>query len=421
MTLRDRISAALQALRGGAVANSAQNIPPGANASELIRMGVFGNDATSFGPAVTDASALQVGAVYSCLTKLGGAVSQLPLHEYRDTPNGREPIAPHSSLWWLLNESPADAWTASAWKQWIVRCVKLRGDQHTEILRRRDGEVTGFKVHHPDNVQVRTVSGRLRYDCVDIETRRAYGVDQDDMLHFTGFGFDGERSVSAIKWAARNAIASELGAAQYIGKTVTEGGMPRIALEYPAHLNPTQAQQLREAFAATYGGGAGGKLPLVLAHGGKAHELSISPVDLELLASRRLDKQTICEVMGVPPIIIGDSEKTSSWGTGVEQVMLGWVRFDLAPMLAGWEEELNRKLFRRAGRFLEFSLGGLLRGDSKAQSEAFRSALGGPGTGDGWMTVNEVRAMLNLPRLTDPEADKPFKAQRGDTPQGNTP
>lgn len=412
MTLRDRISAALQALRGGAVSNSVQDYPPGSlTADDLVRLGFTGNAGT-FGPAVTDSSALQVGTVYACLAKLGGAVSQLPLHEYRHVAGQRQPIDPHSPLWWLLNESPAPAWTATSWKQWIVRCVKLRGDQHTQIIRRSDGEVVGLKVHHPDNVQVRTVNGRLRYDCWDAESGRAWGVDQDDMLHFTGFGFDGEKSMSAIKWAARNAIAAELGAAQYIGKTVTEGGMPRIALEYPATLDPKQAQQLRESFAAIYGGN-GGKLPLVLAHGGKARELSISPVDLELLASRRLDKQTICEVMGVPPIIIGDSEKTSSWGTGVEQVMLGWVRFDLAPMLAGWEEELNRKLFRRAGRFVEFSLGGLLRGDSKAQSDAFRSALGGPGTGDGWMTVNEVRGLLNLPRLTDAEADKPFRAQRG--------
>ena len=406
------------------VSNTAHDYPPGSlTGDDLLRLG-FGSSGGNFGPAVTDSSALQVGAVYACLSKLSGAVSQLPLHEYRHTPAGRQPVEPHSPLWWLLNESPQPAWTATAWKQWIVRCVKLRGDQHTELLRRGDGEVVGLRVHHPDSVQVRTVDGRLRYDCWDADTGRAKGVDQDDMLHFTGFGFDGERSMSAIKWAARNAIASELGAAQYIGKTVTEGGMPRIALEYPATLNPAQAQQVRDAFVSIYGAGAGAKLPLVLANGGKAHELSISPVDLELLASRRLDKQTICEVMGVPPIIIGDSEKTSSWGTGVEQVMLGWVRFDLAPMLAGCEEELNRKLFRKAGRFVEFSLGGLLRGDSKAQSDSFRAALGGPGTGDGWMTVNEVRGLLNLPRLTDAEADKPFKAQRGamqPTPKEPTP
>jgi len=299
-----------------------------------------------------------------------------------------------------------------------VRCVKLRGDQHTEILR-RGADVVGFRVHHPDAVVAARVNGRLRYACRHPDTQEIYGVDQDDMLHFTGFGFDGVSSMSAIKWAARNAIATELGAAKYIGKTITEGGMPRVALEYPANLPPGTANELRESFAAIYGQGEGGRLPLVLANGGKAHELSISPVDMELLASRRLDKQTICEVMGVPPIIIGDSEKTSSWGTGVEQILLAWVKFDLAPMLTGWEEELNRKLFRRAGRFVEFNLGALLRGDSKAQSDSFRAALGGPGTGDGWMSVNEVRRLLNLPKLDDPANDQPFRAQRNTAPDAS--
>lgn len=386
-------------------------------AAEALRIGLFGPGGGSFGPAVTDSSALQVGTVFACLSKLGGAVSQLPLHEYRERPE-RVQVTPATPLWWLLNEAPEPSWTASAWKQWVVRCVKLRGDQHTEILR-RGADVVGFRVHHPDAVVAARVNGRLRYACRHPDTQEIYGVDQDDMLHFTGFGFDGVSSMSAIKWAARNAIATELGAAKYIGKTITEGGMPRVALEYPANLPPGTANDLRESFAAIYGQGEGGRLPLVLANGGKAHELSISPVDMELLASRRLDKQTICEVMGVPPIIIGDSEKTSSWGTGVEQILLAWVKFDLAPMLTGWEEELNRKLFRRAGRFVEFNLGALLRGDSKAQSDSFRAALGGPGTGDGWMSVNEVRRLLNLPKLDDPANDQPFRAQRNTAPDAS--
>ena len=397
---------------------SVEDHPNGSlTAAEALRIGLFGPGGGSFGPAVTDSSALQVGTVFACLSKLGGAVSQLPLHEYRERPE-RVQVTPATPLWWLLNEAPEPSWTASAWKQWIVRCVKLRGDQHTEILR-RGADVVGFRVHHPDAVVAARVNGRLRYACRHPDTQEIYGVDQDDMLHFTGFGFDGVSSMSAIKWAARNAIATELGAAKYIGKTITEGGMPRVALEYPANLAPGTANDLRESFAAIYGQGEGGRLPLVLANGGKAHELSISPVDMELLASRRLDKQTICEVMGVPPIIIGDSEKTSSWGTGVEQILLAWVKFDLAPMLTGWEEELNRKLFRRAGRFVEFNLGALLRGDSKAQSDSFRAALGGPGTGDGWMSVNEVRRLLNLPKLDDPANDQPFRAQRNTAPDAS--
>ena len=431
MRITDRIAGAWNALTGSRepVASTALtarteptveildavDIPNGSlTSSDAIKMGLFGPIGNFFGPVVTDATAMQVGTVYACLSKLGGAVSQLPLHEYvLDQVGERARVTPPSPLWWLLNESPANAWTAAAWKQWIVRCVKLRGDQHTEIIRSRTGAPIGLKPHHPDCTQVRTVGGRLRYDVIDIETKRVYGVDQDDMLHFTGFGFDGERSMSAIKWAARSAVASELGAAQYLGKSVVEGGMPRVSLEMPGAMNKEQMAALRQSWVDIYGDGNGGKLPLILANGAKAHELSISPVDLELLATRKFDKATICEVLGVPPIIVGDSEKTSSWGTGIEQITLGWVRFDIQPMLCGWEEELNRKLFRRASRFVEFSLEALMRGDSKAQGEAFRAALGGPGTGDGWMTVNEIRKLKNLPALTDPEADEPFRAQRG--------
>ena len=415
MTIIDRLSAAWQALRGAGVHAAAVNHAEGTlSASELVRMRIFGPVGTSFGPAVTDQTAMQVGTVYACLEKLGGVVLQLPLHQFRlDTEGDRSRITPPTRLWWLLNESPSAAWTAASWKEWIVRCVKLRGDQHTEIVRNRMGEPVSLNVHHPDCVQARRVDGRLRYDVMDVDTGDVRGVDQDDMLHFAGFGFDGVRSLSAIKWAARNSIANTLGAAAYMGKTIAEGGMPRVALTYPATLNPAQTASLREQFVGIYGGGEGGRLPLVLTNGGTAKELNISPVDMELMAARKMDKADICEAMGVPPIIIGDSEKTSSWGTGVEQVTLGWVRFSVQPMLARWEEELNRKLFRQAGQFVEFSLEALLRGDSKSQSEAFRAALGGPGTGDGWMSVNEVRKLKNLPRLNDPEADKPFRAQRG--------
>ena len=393
----------------------------GLSPSEAARLGIFGNLDNSYaGVSVTDRSAMQVATVFACLSKLAGAVSQLPVHHYRLQATGDRERMPNTALWWLLNESPAPAWTAASWKEWIVRCIGLRGDQHTEILRTGPTAV-GLKVHHPDNVQSRTVDGRLRYSVRDAETGRLYGLDQDDMLHFTGFGFDGERSLSIIQHAARNAIGNTIAASRYIGKTIGEGGMPQITLEYPNKLSADQTTGLRDNFTRIYGGGEGRKLPLIMTEGGKARELSITPVDMELLASRRLEKQDICEAFGVPPIILGDSEKSSSWGTGVEQITIAWVRYSIKPMLARWEEEINRKLFRRAGQFVEFELAGLLRGDSKAQAEAFRAALGGPGTGNGWMSTNEVRRLINQAPLPGAEHDQPYRATRDTSTGAPTP
>ena len=409
--------------RSGVTVRNATTLVSSSDAAGMTRL--FDPLPTASGFPVTDQTAMQVSTVYRCLAVIGGSVLQLPLHMYRVAMDGtRERIQPYTPLWWMLNESPQPRWTAASWKEWVVRCVHLRGDQHTEILRYsapgRANEVAGLLPHHPDHVQVRVVDGRLRYDIFDPATNRRYGRDQDDMLHFSGFGFDGVRSLSAIQYAARGAIANSLAASDYMGRNVGEGAMPKIALQYPNKLSTDQARLLRESFVAAYTGPGAQKLPLIMTEGGTATPLHISPIDMQLLGSRQFEKEDICEALGVPPIMIGNSEKTTSWGTGVEQVTLGFVKYTLQPHLCRWEEELNRKLFRQAGRFVEFSLDALLRGDSKAQAEVFRFALGGPGSGDGYMSVNEVRSLKNLPPVDG--GDEPFRAQRGkDTQTGTTP
>lgn len=365
------------------------------------------------GFVVNDKTAMQVSTVYACLSKLAGAILQLPIEQYRMEPDGQRKQTPRNCLWWLLNESPSDAWTSASWKEYIIKCVALRGDQFTEIVRSKAaltyGYVVRFNIHHPDYVIPRRLKGRLVYDVQDLETSQVYTVDQDDMLHFTGFGFDGLRSLSMVQYAARNAIGNSLASADYSGRSIGEGAMPQIALSYPNKMNPEQSKNLRDSFVATYGSGTGArKLPLVLAEGGTVHELSISPVDMQLLESRRFEREDICQALGVPPVLIGDNDKTSSWGTGIEQITLGFVKYTVKPHLCRWEEEINRKIFRNAGPFVEFDLDALLRGDSKAQAEAFRAALGGPGTGDGFQTVNEIRRIKNLPPVEG--GDALFKA-----------
>lgn len=387
--------------------------------------------ATSSGYAVTDYTATLVTTVFACLSKISGAWLQLPAHEYTLSATGDRERAAVSKLWWMLNEQPSANWTAASWKEWIVNCVHLRGDQHTEIIRSSagtGGQIIGLRPLHPNWVVPRYyLAGdelRLCYDVNDPYRGRAYTLDQDDMLHFSGYGFDGRRSLSVLQHAARNAVGNSLAASDFSGKSVGQGAMPKIALTYPNKLDKGQKDLLRDSFVATYGAGpTQHMLPLVLTEGGTATPLSISPVDMQMLESRMFESGQICEAMGVPPIMIGNTEKTSSWGTGVEQITLGFVKFTLQPHLCRWEEELNRKLYPRAGRFVEFDLDALLRGDSKAQAEAFRLALGGPGSGDGWMSVDEVRKLKNLPSLEGDYA-KPFKAQRGTpapTPEPTAP
>jgi hypothetical protein len=96
--------------------------------------------------------------------------------------------------------------------------------------------------------------------------------------------------------------------------------------------------------------------------------------------------------------MIGETSKTTSWGTGIEQQAIGFVKYALGAHLNRIKDELNRKLFLTSRNFTEHNTDKLMEGDSKAQGEFFAKALGGPGT-QGWMAVDEVRQLKNLKPL----------------------
>ncbi len=96
--------------------------------------------------------------------------------------------------------------------------------------------------------------------------------------------------------------------------------------------------------------------------------------------------------------MIGHTEKSTSWGTGLEQQTLGFQKFTLRRRLNRVEQGLEKQLLsaadRAAGLTIEFNIQGLLRADSAARSAFYQSALT-----NGWMTINEVRALENLPSV----------------------
>lgn len=96
--------------------------------------------------------------------------------------------------------------------------------------------------------------------------------------------------------------------------------------------------------------------------------------------------------------MVGHTSKSTSWGTGIEEQTLGFVKFTLRDILKGLEQEIDRKLLRSAKFYSKFNLDALLRADSKGRADFYKAALGGT-QNPGFMTVNEVRALENLAPL----------------------
>lgn len=94
--------------------------------------------------------------------------------------------------------------------------------------------------------------------------------------------------------------------------------------------------------------------------------------------------------------MVGHTEKSTSWGTGIEQQMIGFLTFTLAPWLERIEQAINKNLLtivQRQTHYAEFALEGLLRADSQARADFYAKM-----TTNGIYTRDDCRVKENLPR-----------------------
>lgn len=353
---------------------------------------------------VTEDTAMRASAVYACVGLIAGSIASLPLPVYRRSNDGRETV--RHDVWWLLNESPSSDITAAVFWEYVVASILLYGDGFARLHRPApsSNDVRAIEALHPNRVQpFRTSAGELAYR-VTPERGAVTGVSSADMLHFASLGFDGLRSMSPIRFAARNAVAIALSADEYSNAFFRNGARPDFALKHPGNLSPEQANVLRATWMARYGGVANSHLPAILTGGMGIEKLTMNAEDAQLIATRAFQIEEIARIYGVPPFMIGHNEKTTSWGSGVEAMGIGFVKYTLQRHLVRIEQELNRKLWpKRETYFVEFNTAGLMRGDYKTRMEGYRIALGRAGE-PSWMRVNEIRRLENLP--PDDELDR---------------
>ncbi|VVE49579.1 phage portal protein [Pandoraea terrigena] len=358
---------------------------------------IGGGAISNAGPVVNETTAMKVSAVYACVALIAGAISTLPMQIYERTPTGRAAV--EHPYWWLLNEQPEPDVSAAVFWEYMVASRLFYGDCFAEIVRPsfRSSSVSGLKAHHPLRVfPFRDSHGDLWYRVQPL-VGAEYVLNPADIIHIPSLGYDGIRSPSPITYAARQAVGTSIAAAEYSARFFSNGARPDFALTTDGNMTDEQARLLRATWGERHSGVANSHLPAILTGGLKVQELTMSPVDAQILETSKWDLEEICRILGVPPFMVGSTEKTTSWGSGVENMSRGFVKFTLLRDLVKFNQELNRKLWPARQRiFCEFDVSGMERGDLASENDALRVAMGGPGA-PGWMTANEVRHIKLLP------------------------
>ena len=347
--------------------------------AELYHAGPLDADT---GVLLTPNTALQLDTVWACVRLISETLATLPLSMYERTSAGKTVASMHP-LHTVIHNQPNPDSTASVFWEAVVAAMLLRGNAHAEILKAGD-RVIGLVFLDPAKLVInRDENGKPRYEYQqDGAARRV--IPASRVWKIPGFTLDGKTGVSVIHYGAK-VFGAAMAAEKAAASTFRNGMLQTVYYKINQFLSPSQRADFHKNVRGSV---ERGEAPL-LEGGSDVNTIGINPSDAQLLESRAYSVEAICRWFRVPPHMVGHTEKSTSWGTGIEQQSIGFVAYTLEDHLTMWEQAIDRDLIGADDLlYARFNRAALVKGDIKARWEAYVKGLQW-----GVWSPNEIRAL----------------------------
>ncbi len=371
----------------------------GANISQWLELLLSGAK-TSSGVVMNEDKALTIGAVYTSVRIISGTLASLPLHVYRRNQDGGRDLALTHWAYPMLHDAPNEYHSAFTWLELLLAHLLLWGNSYNRIEWLNSGKGSALYPLMPWTVQPRMTSGGTKYYTVQLPDGRE-DLPDDEMLHVPGLSYDGMSGMSVIG-KMRDSLGIHKAADNLAGAFFGNGAKVGHILEIPGRMDPEAQKNLVNSLAQKFTNPEEAFKTLVLEEGAKLHGSLMMPLqDAQFFETRKFQRSEIFGWFGVPPHLAGDTERSTSWGTGIEQQDIGYAKHTITPICRRIEKEVDRKLFvRGSGFYAKFNIEGLMRGDFKTRMEGLQIAVGRP-----WLTGNEARDLDDWNRSTQEGMD----------------
>lgn len=354
------------------------------------------------GQIVSEHTALTLSAVYRSVTLIAGAVAGLPLRTLTDNPDGtRERVRS-----FLDNPGGPDRLTPFEWKELVMIHLLLHGNAYLLHVYNQGGALTGLEPIHPCAVGVEAnkdaVGGKFFRVTLQNGTTRIY--DALNMTHLTGPMTDGLVGLSPIT-IARNSLGTALAAERSAGRMFANGALVSGMVTSEDETTEEEALLIKASLRANVQGEENAGDVAFINRNLKFTPWQLSPQDAQFLQSRAFQVEEIGRWYGVPPHLLGQSEKSTSWGSGIEEMNRGLARYTLAP----WTERVQQRISRLIAnpRFVEFEYAALLQPAPDMVIDLLIRQVDA-----GLLTLNEARKIQNLPPLPDGDTPRQGFAQQ---------
>jgi len=365
--------------------------------------------------------------VEACVAAYAQTIAMCPGDHWRSLPNGGRERVTTSALSRILRR-PNDYQSRSDFL--LKLAADLYRDGNTYALAQRNDRFEVAALHSFDPRQSHPIvapSGEIFYELAGnnvVERQYGGGGDRSGLLGLTNSGTSlvvPARDVFHVKLEANRAeplvgvppsrhAASAIAAQRAIGSQLvtTFGNMnrPSGVIETNAELTGTQKDDFRQRFHDAWRG-IDNKVagPPILPPGMNFKSVAMTAQEADVAASIKLTQEEIFMVYGVPPAILGMTDKSSFAST--EALMQFWLARGLGFAINHIEVAFDHFFGLRSwpDEYVEFDTAALLRVAFKDRIEALARGVQG-----GIYSPNEVRKLEELPPA--PSGDEPRVQQQ---------
>jgi HK97 family phage portal protein len=345
----------------------------------------IGADKSSAGVTLGPYESITISAVYRAVSVISNSLAFLPFNLYRKNKDGGSYIHTDHYLNKLLI-NPSQQYSEFIFKQ-LLQVTKLLWGNAYAYIRRSEGIETELVYLHPSTVRPElTITGMVYHVSADYVYNIPTLVPAKDMIHLPGLGFDGIEGKSVIQ-VQRESLgltkAAEIFGAKFFGSGANMSGV----LQVPGKLTEPAYENLKNSWNNKYSGLGNSHETPILEGGTTYNRIGIPPEDAQFLQTRKFQIEEISRWFGVQPHLLMHLERSTN--NNIEHQGMEFVRYTLAPEIAVWESEFNRKLVQSSKQgklFCEYDMNALLRGDSKTRAEYYQKMFSVAA-----MTSNQIR------------------------------
>lgn len=343
-----------------------------ANPSQWLERFILGGKlaGTYAGKDVTPETALTTSAWSAAKMLIGEVMGSLPLHVYQTHVSNIKrdhPLDP------VLHYAANPEMSALEFRALIEDNLLDYGDFFADVERDGGARVMSLWPLDPAYMKVFRSGGKLAYLYEKNGTKKAYLSGDGRIYHERVFCRDGIRGTAPLR-VLEQAIAMTMAVDEYAGKFFSNSGTPLGSLETDHELKDDTYERLRRDWEETYKGSANAHRVAILEQGLKFKPLAFNPKDSQMLELRKFLVTEVSRVTRIPGHLLADLDRATF--NNIEELGIGFVKYALVHRCVRTEQNVWRQLFteteRKQGLGVKHNLKGLLRGDTKTQTEFYR-------------------------------------------------